>query len=37
MRRNYSPFTYRVLIALQLIFNLGVIAMRGYLVGAHFS
>jgi hypothetical protein len=37
MRRNFSPFTYRVLIVLQLICNLTVIVLRGYLVGAHFS
>jgi hypothetical protein len=34
MRRNLSPWTYRVLIALQLICNLTVIVLRGYLVGA---
>lgn len=37
MRRNFSPVTYRVLIGLQLICNLTVIALRGYLVGAHLS
>jgi hypothetical protein len=37
MRRNFSPFTYRVLIALQLICNLTVIVLRGYLVGAHLG
>ena len=37
MRRNFSPLTYRGLIALQLICNLTVIALRGYLVGAHLT
>jgi hypothetical protein len=37
MRRTFSPFTYRVLIALQLICNLTVIVLRGYLVGAHLT
>jgi hypothetical protein len=37
MRRNFSPFTYRALIALQLICNLTVIVLRGYLVGAYLT
>lgn len=37
MRRNFSPVTYRVLIALQLICNLAVLGARAYLVGAHLT
>jgi hypothetical protein len=34
LRRNLSPATYRALIGVQLICNLVVLALRGFLVGA---
>ena len=37
LRRNFSPLTYRVLVALQLICNLTILVLRGYLVGAHLT
>jgi hypothetical protein len=37
LRRNFSPVTYRALIVVQLICNLAVLALRGFLVGAHFG
>jgi hypothetical protein len=37
LRRNFSPLTYRVLVAFQLICNLTILALRGYLVGAHLT
>jgi len=37
LRRSFSPLTYRVLLTLQVIINLAVMALRGSLVGAHFS
>ena len=37
LRRNLSPATYRALIAAQLIFNLLVLPLRGFLVGAPFG
>ena len=37
LRRHFSPVTYRALIVMQLICNLAVLALRGFLVGAHFG
>lgn len=35
LRRNFSPAGYRALVVAQLICNLAVLALRGFLVGAH--
>jgi hypothetical protein len=37
LRRNVSPWTYRALVLAQLICNLAVLALRGFIVGAHFG
>jgi hypothetical protein len=36
-RRNSSPATYHALMTVQLICNFAGFALRGFLVGAHFS
>ena len=37
LRRSFSPWTYRALIVAQLICNLAVLVLRGFIVGAHYS
>jgi hypothetical protein len=37
LRRNFSSFTYRALVIAQLVCNLTVFVLRGFLVGAHFG
>lgn len=37
LRRNFSPAMFRALVVAQLICNLAVIGLRGFLVGAHFG
>jgi hypothetical protein len=37
LRRDCSPLTYRALVVAQLVCNFAVLALRGFLVGAHFG
>jgi hypothetical protein len=37
LRRNFSPSTYRALVVAQLICNVAVLVLRGFVVGAHWA